>query len=275
MDGVSPLRPGSLPTPREPHAATPPPVDQGLRDLAELGASLLPLPSRKRDLLEGRSATPSGVVKAQLARFPHRSLRVGPDHGGAGVSDEVLDVLRQMVIETPSDQALLHLASEVRVLGVGLLQSLYRFGTTVVLLRRDTPLTEFTVRDMHVVIPDAHTSDGREYHQVRGLYKKHLRLILIGEEQLGNPSLSTAIHEFGHAWDHAYSTECRLMVDVSVTLWNSLAPSRTGVLDPYAATNPCEYFAVCFEAFYRPAARRRLEAIDPAMAAWLESLPAF
>jgi hypothetical protein len=132
-------------------------------------------------------------------------------------------------------------------------------------------LTEFTVRDMHVVMPDAHTADGQEYEKVRGFYRPRLRLMLVGEEELG---AGTALHEFGHAWDHAYSEESRLQTPVSVQLWNRFSDTRRGVVDAYAEVNPGEYFAVCFEAWFGKA-RAKLAELDPDMACFLDDLPTF
>ena len=184
----------------------------------------------------------------------------------------VREMIDKMIYHAPNDAAREKVQDELEPMGGQLVKLIRSFGSHIIVLDRNQALTQLKIKNMYVVAPSERTFDGRPWSQVRGLYDNARRLLVIGEEQLGQPKHSVARHEFGHAYDHAYSETHGRKLPLSVQLWNKFRKTRTGLISAYAATNPAEYFAESVEAYFQPHLRPLLEQRDPEMYTYLNEL---
>ncbi|MCR5662716.1 MAG: zinc-dependent peptidase [bacterium] len=182
------------------------------------------------------------------------------------------ETLDKMIYHAPNKALREAFQAELEPLGFEIVTQVRNFGTKAIILPRNMTLTQLRVNNMAIVVPGEKTFDGRPWDVVRGLYDNSRRLLVIGEEQLGRPDHSVAIHEFAHAFDHAFSEKHGRRLPLSVQLWNLFADKRTGLVSGYASTNPAEYFAESVEAFFSPSGREHLEKHDKKMFDYLTEL---
>ena len=128
------------------------------------------------------------------------------------------------------------------------------------------------IKGMMIVAPGERSFDGRPWEIVRGIYTTDRRLIVAGEELLGKGPKSVMRHEFGHAFDDAFTKRNQRRLPLSVQLWNSFAPTRKALPSAYASTNPAEYFAESVDTFFIPEGNKYLKMNDPQMHEYLTVL---
>ncbi len=182
------------------------------------------------------------------------------------------ELLDKMIVFDPDESIRRMLIRELEVLGEEIISAVRQFGVHIIILPRNQNLTQIRIKGMSVVAPGQKSFDGRPWEMVRGLYDISRRIMVIGQENIGNPRHSTAIHEFAHAFDHTFSEKNQRRLPLSVQLWNLFRQEREGLITDYAGTNPQEYFAESVEAYFGTTARDELEKKDPKMFSYLENL---
>lgn len=192
--------------------------------------------------------------------------------GGGGAHSVTRDLIDGMIYYAPGKEVREIVKRELEVMGRDLVAQVKQFGVRIIVLERTRLLSQLTIKGMAVVGAGERTFDGRPWDQVRGLYDQSRRLLVLGEEMVGNPFRSVARHEFAHAFDHAFSEKNRRMLPLSVQLWNLFRGERKGLVSAYAGTNPAEYFAESVEAFFQEGARENLRVNDPRMFSYLAEL---
>ncbi|MHB2016538.1 MAG: anthrax toxin lethal factor-related metalloendopeptidase [Candidatus Xenobia bacterium] len=185
---------------------------------------------------------------------------------------EAAALVSRMIVHSPSEETSQALMQELEVLGETMIEYVRSFGVKIILLERHQTVGAVKIAGMYLVGRGEKTMDGRDWNVVRGLYDNGRKLIVMGEERIGRRSHSTPLHEFAHAYDHAFSERNHRIMPLSVQLWNSFAPTRKGLITAYAGTNPAEYFAESAEAWFAGGMRERLANLDPQMYTWLENL---
>lgn len=261
------------------------PLDQGQQDFMTLlgGLEELRRQVEEDNVREGLSqkepepgkpyVPPSITLSTHSPGAPTRRPRAGSvAHSSPQGFTKGGELARKMVASAPSAEARDKCARELEVFGSEVIATVKKFGVRIIVLERSKTLTELTIKNMLVVAPSERTFDGRPWSEVRGLYDPSRRLLVVGEELLGRRDRSTARHEFAHAYDDTYSTKNQRRLPLSVQLWNSFSPSRSGVVSDYAKTNPAEYFAESVEAFFQDGARDFLAKADPLMFDYLQRL---
>ncbi|MGN0013607.1 MAG: zinc-dependent peptidase [Candidatus Bruticola sp.] len=204
----------------------------------------------------------------QLSGFvPNHNKRVQHQ-----VYSPVRETINRMIYYAPTEASRLKVQDELEPMGAKIISQVRSFGAHIIVLDRRQALTQLKIKGMYVVAPSEKTFDGRYWSEVRGLYDSSRRLLVIGEEQLGQPNHSVARHEFAHAYDNAFSETHGRRLPLSVQLWNKFRHSRTGLVSNYASTNPAEYFAETVEAYFQPALKPIVEQRDPEMYAYLQEL---
>lgn len=196
-------------------------------------------------------------------------------HGGGGSARPggvVRDIVERMIVYSPSHQARQSTIDELVVLGEKVVDTVSRFGVKLIILEPQRALTDLRLAGMSVVAPHERTFDGRPWAEVRGLYDQSRRIMVLGQEKLGQPASSAARHEFAHAFDHTFTVRHSRRQPLSVQLWNLFAEQRRGLVTPYAGTNPAEYWAESVESFFKPNGRDVLRQCDPQMLQYLEAL---
>lgn len=183
---------------------------------------------------------------------------------------EIID--KMLVSDTPSIQRK-QVINELDPLGEKMLSFVKNFGVHIIILKRNENLTQRKIKGMMIAAPGERSFDGRPWEIVRGIYCPDRRLIVAGEELLGMGKRSVMRHEFGHAFDNAFTKRNQRRLPLSVQLWNSFAPTRKALPSEYASTNPAEYFAESVETFFIvPEGRGFLKKNDPQMHEYLETL---
>ena len=172
------------------------------------------------------------------------------------------EIAKKMIAIAPRPELRDQVAYEMQAFGEPILSQMKQFGIRVVILGRNTPLTELRINGMHVVAPSEKTFDGRPWSIVRGLYDQSRRMLVVGEELLQSSEGSVVHHELAHAYDHFFMEKNHRRQPLSVQLWNSFRDERTGLVSAYAGTNPAEYFAESVEAFFHPLQREQLRQRD-------------
>jgi hypothetical protein len=182
------------------------------------------------------------------------------------------DIIDGMLVsDTTSEQRKL-VISELDILGEKMLRFVKNFGTHIIILRKNENLTQRRIKGMMIVAPGERSFDGRPWEIVRGIYTTDRRLIVAGEELLGKGPKSVMRHEFGHAFDDAFTKRNQRRLPLSVQLWNSFAPTRKALPSAYASTNPAEYFAESVDTFFIPEGNKYLKTNDPQMHEYLTIL---
>lgn len=178
---------------------------------------------------------------------------------------------KMLVSDTTNEQRRLAVG-ELDVLGEKMLTFVRNFGTHIIILRQKENLTQRRIKNMMIVAPGEKTFDGRPWEIVRGIYCPDRRLIVVGEEQLGRGPKSAIRHEFGHAFDNAFTVKNQRRLPLSVQLWNSFSDTRKALPSQYASTNPAEYFAESVDTYFIPEGREFIKRNDPKMYEYLEIL---
>ncbi|MDQ7825534.1 MAG: hypothetical protein RDV48_22230 [Candidatus Eremiobacteraeota bacterium] len=190
----------------------------------------------------------------------------------AGGSSRIRDIVESIVVQdAPSLQKSL-VGRELEALGEKMITYVKSFGVHIIVLEKNSNLTQRKVKGMMIVAPGERTFDGRRWEEVRGIYCQDRRLIVVGEELLGMRNHSAIRHEFAHAFDHAFTSRNRRRLPLSVQLWNWFEKERKALPSQYAATNPAEYFAESVDAYFIPEGRAYLERNDPQMCEYLTTL---
>lgn len=225
---------------------------------------------------EGEQAPVDGRTGRKGGAFHPPQMQLGTViRGGSGTrrpGGPIRDIIERMVGYAPSDSAKGMLVDELVVLGEKMCDTVARFGVKVIVLEPTRAITDVRLAGMMIVAPHEKTFDGRPWAGVRGLYDQSRRLMVIGQEKLGQPAHSTARHEFAHAFDHTFSTRNGRRQPLSVQLWNLFAEQRRGLITEYAGTNPAEYWAESVESYFKPNGRQLLMERDPQMYQYLEAL---
>lgn len=182
------------------------------------------------------------------------------------------DIIEGMLVsDTTSEQRRL-VIGELDILGEKMLRFVKNFGTHIIILKKNENLTQRRIKGMMIVAPGERSFDGRPWEIVRGIYTTDRRLIVAGEELLGQGPKSVMRHEFGHAFDDAFTKRNQRRLPLSVQLWNSFAPTRKALPSAYASTNPAEYFAESVDTFFIPEGNKYLKINDPQMHEYLTIL---
>lgn len=227
---------------------------------------------------EGEQAPVDGRATAKDTSYtlPHHPMQLGSVvRGGGGArrpGGAVRDIIERMIGYAPSDPARAALVDELVVLGEKMCDTVARFGVKVIILEPTRAVTDVRLAGMMIVAPHEKTFDGRPWAGVRGLYDQSRRIMVIGQEKLGQAGHSTARHEFAHAFDHTFTVRHSRRQPLSVQLWNLFAEQRRGLVTEYAGTNPSEYWAESVESFFKPNGRALLMDRDPQMHQYLEAL---
>ncbi len=188
------------------------------------------------------------------------------------LSEEFADIIDAMLVSDTPSYARKLVISELNPLGGKMLNFVKSFGVHIIVLGKNENLTQKRIKGMMIVAPGERSFDGRPWEVVRGIYVQDRRLIVAGEELLGRIKGSVMRHEFGHAFDHAYTQKNQRRLPLSVQLWNSFAPTRKSLPSAYAATNPAEYFAESVDAYFIEEGRLYLEKNDREMCEYLTIL---
>lgn len=181
-------------------------------------------------------------------------------------------LLDKMIVRSADDAVRRGLVAELEQLGVHIVSACKDFGVRIIVLNRGELLSDLRIHQMALTLKGEKTSDGRLKDDVRGMYFEDRRLIVIGRELVGVPGELTSVHEFAHAYDHAFSERHHRMHHLSTQLWNLFEKSRTAFITAYASTKPAEYFAESVEAYFIPAKTPVLQKHDPQMYEFLSNL---
>lgn len=222
-----------------------------------------PSKKKKKKKQTGTPATPNQYI------IPLGSGKIRGGSGGAWTRTR--EMIDRMVVFTPSEEVKRTLIKELEVMGETIIETVKTFGVKIIILPRNMTLSQIKIKGMSVVSQGERTFDGRPWDIVRGLYDNSRRLMVIGEENIGQYR-STARHEFGHAYDHTFSERHQRRLPLSVQLWNMFRKEREGLISDYAGTNPQEYFAEAVEAYFRADGREKLQKEDKEMYGYLENL---
>lgn len=214
---------------------------------------------------KGTLAVPNQLVY-QISRKPRKG-------SGRGMSWTPLrEMIDKMIVYSQNESKRRTLIKELEPLGEEIIGTVKSFGVRIIVLPPDQNLTQIKIKGMSIVAPGERSFDGRPWEMVRGLYDNSRRIMVIGEENIGNSHHSTARHEFAHAFDHTFSEKNKRKLPLSVQLWNLFKKERTAMVSTYAGTNPQEYFAESVESFFRKSGRDHLFQNDPRMYQYLENL---
>ena len=195
--------------------------------------------------------------------------RPRPVSGGSG---PVRDLLEAMIVKETGESHKSAVARELNILGEKMVSYVKSFGVHIIVLEKNSNLTQKRIRGMMIVAPGERSFDGRPWEVVRGIYCQDRRLIVIGEELLGMQYGSAARHEFAHAFDHAFTSRNQRRLPLSVQLWNWFSKERKALPSKYASTNPAEYFAESVDAYFIHEGKSYLERNDPQMFEYLATL---
>ena len=149
----------------------------------------------------------------------------------------------------------------------------------LLLLNRDTEvfpkLSHILVYPSAFVVPRQHMEGGgvvtHTNQTLSGESWSDGRVILAWDQIVNNPhneemGQDVVIHEFAHQLDSedggtngapvlpstvAYRQWSQIMEQEFANLQTAIAKQESGVIDPYGATNPAEFFAVISEAFFK------------------------
>lgn len=190
----------------------------------------------------------------------------------AGASSNFSHIIDAMLVQDTPAIARRLVINELDILGEKMLSFVKNFGVHIIILEKNQNLTQRRIKGMMIVAPGERSFDGRPWEVVRGIYCPDRRLIVAGEELLGSIRGSVMRHEFGHAFDNAYTKKNQRRLPLSVQLWNSFASTRKSLPSAYAATNPAEYFAESIDAYFIPEGRQYLKINDVQMHEYLEIL---
>ena len=169
-----------------------------------------------------------------------------------GLQEKMIGVAKDGIAKNITNPVGIHLlkqnyyymdVNELDPLGEKMLSFVKNFGVHIIILKRNENLTQRKIKGMMIAAPGERSFDGRPWEIVRGIYCPDRRLIVAGEELLGMGKRSVMRHEFGHAFDNAFTKRNQRRLPLSVQLWNSFAPTRKALPSEYASTNPAEYFA--------------------------------
>ncbi|GMU51121.1 MAG: hypothetical protein AMXMBFR33_02670 [Candidatus Xenobia bacterium] len=209
-------------------------------------------------------------LSSYVPRQPGAPTTAGSESGSS--SSPTAEVLQKMIRHAPSGEARNKIVRELEPMGLTIVQKMKQWGLNVIVLEKQMALTDLTIKGMKVVAPGERTFDGRPWSVVRGLYDQSRRLLVVGEELLGNQGRSAARHEFAHAYDHYVQDKESRTHPLSVQLYNRFARERSGKVSQYAEVNPQEWFAESVEAFFEAGARDILRHKDPLMFDYLTQL---
>lgn len=187
-------------------------------------------------------------------------------------NSQVRELLEAMIVKDTGESQKNAVTRELNILGEKMVSYVKSFGVHIIVLERNSNLTQKRIRGMMIVAPGERSFDGRPWEVVRGIYCQDRRLIVIGEELLGMQSGSAARHEFAHAFDHAFTSRNQRRLPLSVQLWNWFSKERKALPSKYAATNPAEYFAESVDAYFIVEGKSYLERNDPQMFEYLATL---
>lgn len=187
-------------------------------------------------------------------------------------NSQVRELLEAMIVKDTGESQKNAVTRELNILGEKMVSYVKSFGVHIIVLERNSNLTQKRIRGMMIVAPGERSFDGRPWEVVRGIYCQDRRLIVIGEELLGMQFGSAARHEFAHAFDHAFTSRNQRRLPLSVQLWNWFSKERKALPSKYAATNPAEYFAESVDAYFIVEGKSYLERNDPQMFEYLATL---
>lgn len=225
--------------------------------------------SKGKKLLFQKSADGKYIIPISQKTVSEESEANKVKHRSHARFGDIIDGM--LVSDTTSEQRRL-VINELDVLGEKMLRFVKNFGTHIIVLKKNENLTQRRIKGMMIVAPGERSFDGRPWEIVRGIYTTDRRLIVAGEELLGKGPKSVMRHEFGHAFDDAFTKRNQRRLPLSVQLWNSFASSRKALPSAYASTNPAEYFAESVDTFFIPEGNKYLKLNDPQMHEYLTIL---
>lgn len=219
-------------------------------------------PSGSFDALEEWCLMERGLIEQASAvrDCPGINLHSTPSQRG------VRDLIKDMVIYSPDEFAVLDLISKLVHVPESLIRMVVRHGVNIVILPRGHSPYYVKLDNETILGLGEKTFQGRSYEN-HSLYSPKHRLIIFQRSSVSG----SAYHEFAHALDHAYSQSHGLPCRLSQHLWNSFRYERNGYVTDYAGTNHYEYFAESFEACF-DSGRLILEKRDPGMFRFLSTL---
>ncbi|MDQ7826429.1 MAG: hypothetical protein RDV48_26740 [Candidatus Eremiobacteraeota bacterium] len=176
------------------------------------------------------------------------------------------ELISAMVSYSPDLSTTRFIVRELARISRKALLTVHRHGVNIVILPTECSPYKVDI-DGKVLLAPHVTYKGRSYEDLSFFSSDH-RVILLRESWAAYAS----IHEFAHAFDHAYSARNRLPQQLSLSLWIRFSSSRRGFVSSYAGTNHQEYFAESFAAFYDLFQREELRKLDPAMERFLSEL---
>lgn len=172
--------------------------------------------------------------------------------------------LEKMLSYSPSDHLTELMFRELEALGEVLISECQEFGIGLIIFEKYRNLTEIKINDVHPFPPGTKVRDGRGWDMVRGAYNPQHKMMFMAEELITGIPGGVTIHEFGHAYDHAWMATNEMQFPFSVFLWNKFYHEGMFISE-YASTQPKEYFAESLEAYFNPKKKDILKKCDPRM----------
>jgi hypothetical protein len=172
--------------------------------------------------------------------------------------------LEKMLSYSPSDHLTELMFRELEALGEVLISECQEFGIGLIIFEKYRNLTEIKINDVHPFPPGTKVRDGRGWEIVRGAYNPQHKMMFMAEELITGIPGGVTIHEFGHAYDHAWMATNEMQFPFSVFLWNKFYHEGMFISE-YASTQPKEYFAESLEAYFNPKKKDILKKCDPRM----------
>lgn len=179
--------------------------------------------------------------------------------------------LGKMLSYSPSAHLTELMFRELETLGEVLISECQEFGIGLIIFEKYRKLTEIKINDVHPFPPGTKVRDGRGWDVVRGAYNPQHRMMFMAEELITGIPGGVTIHEFGHAYDHAWMTNNDMQFPFSVFLWNKFYHEGMFISE-YASTQPKEYFAESLEAYFNPKKKDILKKCDPRMYGFIKNI---
>lgn len=179
--------------------------------------------------------------------------------------------LEKMVSYSPSEHLTELMFRELEALGEVLISECQEFGIGLIIFEKYRNLTEIKINDVHPFPPGTKVRDGRGWDVVRGAYNPQHRMMFMAEELITGIPGGVTIHEFGHAYDHAWMATNDMQFPFSVFLWNQFYHEGMFISE-YASTQPKEYFAESLEAYFNPKKKDILKKCDPRMYGFIKNI---
>ncbi|HPZ10320.1 MAG TPA: hypothetical protein PL110_19680 [Candidatus Eremiobacteraeota bacterium] len=190
-------------------------------------------------------------------------------------------MLDKMIVKASDSLVKEKLKAELVVLGEKFIKTCRDHDVWVIILGAGERLSKIKVYG-YQLFGTGETGRGefrRGMDEIRGVFRTYKvndeltwKIVVVGEELITGIYGTTSIHEFAHAYDHAWCALRKGRFGLSVQLWNTYYHQRKGFITKYASTKPQEYFAESVEAFFHPQNHEELLKCDPGMYKYLQDL---